>query len=72
VTTTERRFQPGEDFDADEGVLTTAELADLYGVEHKTAARWGKLGRIPHVLTPGNHYRFSVAYHRRHLAAERG
>jgi predicted site-specific integrase-resolvase len=69
---TERRYEPGEAFDASEGLLTTPELATLYRVDAKTAGRWGRLGLVPHILTPGNQYRFSAAFHRRQMAAGNG
>ena len=69
MTATEVRFKPGEAFDASEGVLTAAELAEMYKVDPKTASRWGQSGRVPHIRTPGNHFRFSRAYHRRQMEA---
>lgn len=68
-TDTGKRYETGEDFDASEGLLLVSEVADMYKVDHKTALRWARTGLIPHIRTAGNHYRLSVAYHRRHLAA---
>jgi excisionase family DNA binding protein len=68
----ERRFEPGEAFDASEGVLTSGELAKTYAVDVKTASRWATAGKVPHIRTPGGHWRFSRAFHRRHMEAEAG
>jgi excisionase family DNA binding protein len=67
-----KRFEPGEAFDASQGLATPEEIAALYRVKRGTVMGWGRSGSIPHIRTPGNHYRFSFAYHRSHLAAERG
>jgi len=53
-----------EDLLGDDVLLSTAELADLFRVDTKTATRWCKSGRIPDtpegkpgVLRAGGHYR---------------
>lgn len=38
--------------------LTTADVAELFGVDVKTVARWANEGRLPHFRTPGGHARF--------------
>ena len=67
-----RRFEPGEAFDASQGLALPEEIATLYRVARSTVMTWGRSGLVPHIITPGNHYRFSFAYHRSHLAAEQG
>lgn len=67
-----RRFEPGDAFDITQGVALPEEIADLYGVVRQTVMTWGRAGLVPHIITPGNHYRFSFAYHRQHIAAELG
>lgn len=43
----------------DRAYLTTGEAARILGVSPKTVSRWAAAGRIPHVVTPGGHRRFS-------------
>jgi excisionase family DNA binding protein len=38
--------------------LTTAEVADLFGVTPQAVARWADAGKIPHFRTPGGQLRF--------------
>lgn len=64
------RYEPGEAFDVSQGVARPEEIAALYGVERSTVMTWGRSGRAPHIITPGGHYRFSLAFHRAHLAGE--
>jgi excisionase family DNA binding protein len=39
-------------------VLSSGEVARMYGVNSKTVTRWAKEGRIKHFVTPGGHFRF--------------
>jgi excisionase family DNA binding protein len=39
-------------------LLTSSEVAALFGVDPKTVTRWGASGRIPCVRTPGGRQRF--------------
>ena len=38
--------------------LTSAEVAELFGVHKKTVVRWGNEGILRFVSTPGGHRRF--------------
>jgi len=42
----------------DEHLLTPAEVAVLFRVDPKTAARWGAAGKMGACRTPGGHLRF--------------
>ena len=44
-----------------ERLLTSAEVAAIFGVDPKTVSRWALRGRIPSVRTPGRHRRFREA-----------
>lgn len=39
-------------------ILTPGDVADLFGVNPKTVARWARVGRIPFFTTLGGHRRF--------------
>jgi hypothetical protein len=66
------RFEPGEAFDASQGLALPEEIASLYGVVRQTVMTWARSGQCPHIILPGGQYRFSFAYHRAHRAAELG
>lgn len=61
-------------FDASEGLLTSYELARLFGVEIKTVQRWasaaiaaqinGTAPKVPVMRTPGGDWRFSAKWAR--------
>lgn len=42
----------------DDGLLTSAEVATLFGVDRRTVVLWAKRGRIPALRTPGGQHRF--------------
>ncbi len=66
------RYEPGEGFDASQGLALPEEIAELYRVERSTVMQWARAGRIPHIITPGRHYRLSFAYPRQEIAAQVG
>lgn len=37
---------------------TAREVAVLFGVSFKSVTRWAGENRIPHIKTPGGHYRY--------------
>jgi len=39
-------------------LLTTPEVAELFGVSQKTVVRWAQQGTISSIRTPGGFYRF--------------
>ena len=39
-------------------LLRTGEVALALGISPRTALAWGAAGRLPSILTPGNHRRF--------------
>jgi excisionase family DNA binding protein len=39
-------------------LLTTAEVADLFGVHPKTVRRWAQDGRLPAIRNPGGQFGF--------------
>lgn len=39
-------------------ILTPAQVAKMFGVDARTAVRWAKSGKVPHLRTPGGHFRF--------------
>jgi excisionase family DNA binding protein len=39
-------------------VLSSGEVARMFGVNSKTVTRWAKQGKIRSFLTPGGHFRF--------------
>ena len=45
----------------DDRYLRTAEAAKILHVSAKTVSRWAKEGRIPHVVTLGDHRRFPAS-----------
>ena len=42
----------------DDDLLTSAEVATLFGVDRRTVVLWAKRGRIPALRTPGGQHRF--------------
>jgi excisionase family DNA binding protein len=42
----------------DDALLTSAEVATLFGVDRRTVVLWAKRGRIPALRTPGGQHRF--------------
>jgi excisionase family DNA binding protein len=46
--------------DAKQKLLTTPEVAALFGVDPTAIARWKHDGRLPYFRTPGGHYRFAA------------
>jgi excisionase family DNA binding protein len=44
--------------DPDDDLLTSAEVASLFGVDRRTVVLWAKRGRIPALRTPGGQHRF--------------
>jgi excisionase family DNA binding protein len=51
----------------DNALLTTAEVAALFGVSRKTVARWAEAGLIPTFRTLGGHRRIRARDVRRFL-----
>ncbi len=47
-----------EDGASDDDLLTSAEVANLFGVDRRTVVLWAKRGRIPALRTPGGQHRF--------------
>jgi len=47
---------------ASEKLLTSGEVAALFGVDPKTVARWVLAGNLNAIRTPGGQYRFREAY----------
>ena len=43
------------------GILTTGDVATMFGVDQRTVREWCKAGRLPHFRTPGGHRRFRSA-----------
>ena len=41
-----------------ETLLTPREVADLFGVDHKTVTRWAKAGKLTSIRTLGGHRRY--------------
>jgi excisionase family DNA binding protein len=53
----------------DDALLTTAEVAELFGVDSGTVIRWGRSGRLPSIRTPGGRRRYRASeVHRLRLA----
>jgi excisionase family DNA binding protein len=52
-----RAAQPGRER-GDDDLLTSAEVASLFGVDRRTVVLWAKRGRIPALRTPGGQHRF--------------
>jgi excisionase family DNA binding protein len=46
-------------------LLTSAEVASIFGVDTKTVIRWANTGKLNAVKTPGGRYR----YHQAHIYA---
>lgn len=44
--------------DAQDRLLTPAEVASLFRVDPKTVTRWAALGRLTSFRTPGGHRRY--------------
>jgi excisionase family DNA binding protein len=42
----------------DDDLMTSAEVANLFGVDRRTVVLWAKRGRIPALRTPGGQHRF--------------
>lgn len=40
-------------------MLKPQQVADLFGVDNKTVRRWAMEGKLPHIVTPGGHRRYS-------------
>ena len=52
-------FPPGRQrTGSDDDLLTSAEVADLFGVDRTTVVMWAKRRRIPVLRTPGGQLRF--------------
>jgi excisionase family DNA binding protein len=49
--------EPGAEV-RDDDLLTSAEVASLFGVDRRTVVLWAKRGRIPALRTPGGQHRF--------------
>jgi excisionase family DNA binding protein len=43
---------------SDDDLLTSAEVASLFGVDRRTVVLWAKRGRVPALRTPGGQHRF--------------
>jgi excisionase family DNA binding protein len=39
-------------------LLTSAEVASMFGVDRRTVVLWAKRGRLPALRTPGGQHRF--------------
>lgn len=39
--------------------LSSGDVARLFGVSRRTVVRWATSGKLPHMVTPGGHHRFS-------------
>ena len=46
---------------APEGLLTPAEVAEVFKVDPRTVTHWANSGRLKSVLTLGGHRRFRAA-----------
>jgi excisionase family DNA binding protein len=42
-------------------LLTSAEVASMFGVDRRTVVLWAKRGRLPALRTPGGQHRFRSA-----------
>ena len=61
------------DNDADDALLTPAEVAQLFRVSPKTVTRWARSGKLSAKRTLGGHRRFQEAEVREFLSrVERG
>ena len=61
------RESAGPDDSSDGELLTSAEVASLFGVDRRTVVLWAKRGRIPALRTPGGQHRFRAEEIRRLL-----
>lgn len=43
---------------AEDRVLNTVEVAELWAVDRKTIVRWAQAGHLPSFKTPGGHWRY--------------
>jgi excisionase family DNA binding protein len=58
---------------SDQGeLLTSAEVASLFGVDRRTVVLWAKRGRLPALRTPGGQHRFRAHEIRRLLETNGG
>jgi excisionase family DNA binding protein len=57
---------------ATDGLLTSAEVAALFGVDRRTVVLWAKRGRLPALRTPGGQHRFRADEIRRLLETSTG
>jgi excisionase family DNA binding protein len=58
--------------EAQDELLTSAEVAALFGVDRRTVVLWAKRGRLPALRTPGGQHRFRAAEIERLLASSNG
>jgi excisionase family DNA binding protein len=56
LTSSDKRG-PAAPNDPDE-LLTSAEVASMFGVDRRTVVLWAKRGQLPAVRTPGGQHRF--------------
>lgn len=49
------------DMEGHDPLLTRREVADAFGVNSKTIARWVRDGKITEILTPGGYPRYRAA-----------
>lgn len=54
-------MRPEEDSQEDGGLLTPAEVAELFRVDPKTVTRWAKAGLLDSIRTLGDHRRYRRA-----------
>ena len=54
--------------EAEDALLTPAEVAVLFRVSPKTVARWAQSGKLPAMRTLGGHRRFRASHVRAVLA----
>ncbi len=57
---------------ATDDLLTSAEVAALFGVDRRTVVLWAKRGRLPALRTPGGQHRFRADEIRRLLETSTG
>ena len=60
------------DDDADDALLTPAEVAQLFRVSPKTVTRWARSGKLTAMKTLGGHRRFRAGEVRSALATAEG
>lgn len=56
--------------EAQEEMLTSEEVAEMFRVKPRTVQRWARTGRITRRRTPGGHYRFALSEAKALLAAD--